>query len=142
MYLIFYSLIHFLIIMYLLIFEFSILIVNFHFPYFVFYVLITVDTTKLFGMDLGSALRSLCTEEPSVAITSASTTALSSSTSIYQDHDNNTVVDPGPNSRISDVENHRMDLIERRRIAESLSDASPSCPRTAMALGLSSLSLR
>ena len=42
----------------------------------------------------------------------------------------------------NDVENHQLDLIERRRIAESLSEASAFSPRTAMSLGLSSLSLR
>ena len=105
-----------------------------------------MDTTKLFGLDLGSALRNLCQEEPSVAIASASTSALSSSTAIYPEQDTDLGPDLGSNSgttrRMSDVESHRLDVIERRRIAESLSDASPSCPRTAMALGLSSLSLR
>ena len=83
------------------------------------------------------ALRSLCREEPSVAISSGSSSQ--SSTALYQEPDNENC---GVNSASSDVERHRVAIIERRRIAESLSDASSSSPRTAMSLGLSSLSLR
>ena len=113
-------------------------------------------------MCVGTALRALCLEEPSVAITSSSTTALSSSTSLHQEsnddldscsgifdenvnHDENESRQSGSKASTrcsNDIETHRLDLIERRRIAESLAEASTFSPRTAMSLGLSSLSLR
>ena len=116
----------------------------------------TVDAKKLFGMCVGTALRALCLEEPSVAITSSSTSALSSNTSlhqesnedldscsgIYDENESRQSSSKASTRRNSDIETHRLDLIERRRIAESLADASTFSPRTAMSLGLSSLSLR
>lgn len=97
-----------------------------------------MDATKLFGMDTSTALRVLCNEEPSVAISSAASSQ-SSNRALHQDQDTE---NNGTNSTNSDVERHRIAVIERRRIAESLSDASNFSPRTAMSLGLSSLSLR
>lgn len=115
-----------------------------------------MDAKKLFGMCVGTALRALCLEEPSVAITSSSTSALSSNTSLHQESNEDLdscsgIYDENESRQSSskastrcnsDIETHRLDLIERRRIAESLADASTFSPRTAMSLGLSSLSLR
>ena len=97
-----------------------------------------VDTVKLFGMDSTAALRALCSEEPSVAIGSVSS-VISSNESLHQEHDTENY---STNTSNNDSERHRVAVIERRRMAESRCDASAFSPRTAMSLGLSSLSLR
>jgi anaphase-promoting complex subunit 3 len=129
---------------------------------------VAVDTKNLFGMDVATALAVVCSTEPSVAIgSSKSSSALSSDVELhpqeseyadpkfqfqkYGGHVNSSSSSGNNNGDRSSGKQdehstankaHIAAVLERRRIAESLADASVFSPRTAMSLGLSSLSLR
>ena len=112
---------------------------------------VAVDTSSLFGMDLVSALRVLCDQEPSVAIASSNTTAAWASdialhpqttTSSSSSSSSSNGGLHGNREENGHGQSHLAAVVERRRVAESLADASTFSPRVAISLGLSSVSLR
>jgi len=114
---------------------------------------VAVDTSALFGVDLSAALKVLCDNDVSVAIASthaaaawASDTVLhpqaAAAAAVASSSSSSNSSSSGGVGVGSDGQAHLAAVVERRRVAESLADASPLSPRAAICLGLSSASLR